>query len=438
MRPVLVTVICLAAGFASADPLPRRGTLGLPLRAVPEEIRTKLKLRPQDALQVTADANGLKSNELIVAVDGKRFKTFGEYNNLLRKFTDKDKAKLTILRDGKEVAVEIAVLPKPADNTDSYETIYDHVVSNGHRIRVFITKPKSQGKHPVFFWMQGINATTIDFPLSTKNAIAPLIKEFAESGYVTIRVEKPGVGDSEGGPANLVGYNEELDIYRQTLKVLDRYDYMDRQNVYVFGHSMGGCHAPLVCSEIPVKGIISYGTVSNSWLEWEVRAPRIQGPLGGQSLAEVDQDVRLVTAFYHFLFNERRTVAWIKKNRPELKATCDAQSPDGLMLGDRTVKYMQEVNDKNFAAAWAKLGATRVLALFGENDWISLKEDQAQVADIVNRANPGKAEFVIVPGSDHGFAKCTSMQDSFSRFGRTGNEFNPEIVKIIKDWIARS
>ena len=106
------------------------------------------------------------------------------------------------------------------------------------------------------------------------------------------------------------------------------------------------------------------------------------------------------------------------------------------MLGDRTVKYMQEVNDRNFAAAWAKLGSTRVLSLFGENDWIALKEDQTQVADIVNRANPGKGQFTLVPGSDHGFSKCTSMQDSFSRFGKPGNEFNPDIVKIIKDWIA--
>lgn len=440
MRTLSAIVVFVCFNLAhGADQLPRRGTLGIPLRAAPEDVRKPLKLGDQEALQVTSDANGLAKDDLIVGVDKKRFKNFAEWQELLRTQTDKSKAKLIVLKKSgdqwKETDVEVAIQPKPADDTDKYTTVYDHVVSNGNRIRTFITKPKSPGKHPVLFWIQGINATSVDFPLGAKNYIAPVMKPFADDGFVVIRVEKTGVGDSEGGPARLVGWDEELDIYRQTLKALDRYDFIDRDNVFVFGHSMGGCHAPVVCSEIPVKGIISYGTVAMSWLEWEVRAPRMQGILSGQTHAQVDKDVRQITQFYSYVFTEKRTIDWIKKNRPELAKLADEQSPDGVMLGDRSIKYMQEVNDRDFTEYWAKLGKTKVLALFGEFDWISLREDQTTVAEAVNKANPGCAEFKVVSQSDHIFSKCTGWQDSFDRFAKPGSEFNPEVVKTMREWI---
>jgi len=436
MRSFLISLLTLVAILASASPLPRKGTLGIPFRAVPEEVRVKLKLGPQEALQVTAAANGLQENDLVLGVDGKRFKSFAEWNDLVRSRASGPKTRLTVKRDGKEQEIEVTFQPKPVDNTAAYETHYDEVVSHGHRIRTFVTVPKTPGKHPVFFWIQGINASTIDFPLSAKNYIAPILKAFAEDGYVTVRVEKPGVGDSEGGPAALVGFDEEVDIYRQALKALDKYDFVDRAQVYVFGHSMGGCHAPIVCSEIPVKGIVTYGTVSDSWLEWQIKFNRIQGPLGGKSRAQVDREVRQTVALYHYLYNEKRSIAWIKKNRPELKEIADAESPDGVMLNPRSIKYMQEVNDRNFCDYWTKIGKAKVLALFGENDWISIEADQHQVADAVNAALPGQATFKYVPASDHLFTKSTSMQDSYDRFGKPGAELNPALIQIVKDWIA--
>lgn len=437
---VLALLLCGLTCFSVSQELPRRGTLSVPFRAVPESIRTELKLGPQEALEVTAEANGLKANDLVVGVGNPPvgFKSFGEWNEMLRAWTDKDSAPLLIKRKTgstwQEERVQVKVLPKPADDTDTYKTIYDSVVSSGHRIRTILTKPKNgSGKFPVLFWIQGINASTIDWPLSQKNAVATAIQGFATDGYVTVRVEKPGVGDSEGGPARLVGWDEEMDIYRQALKALDKYDFIDRDRVYVFGHSMGGCHAPVVCSEIPVKGIVTYGTVFMSWLEWAIRSPRMQSVLGGQTHAQVDEEVRKATQFYNYLYTEKKPVAWIKENQPDLVQMANDLSPDGVMLGDRSIEYMRQVNDRNFASYWPKLGKTRVLALFGEFDWIALRDDQVYVTDCVNAANPGMAEFKILPNADHIFAKCTSLRDTFDNFGR--QEFNPDLVRVVKEWI---
>ncbi|MBC8066013.1 MAG: alpha/beta fold hydrolase [Chlorobia bacterium] len=435
MRRVLILGLVALVSLLQAGSLPRRGTLGISFRAVPESVRIELKLGAQEAVQVASKANGLEENDLVLGVNGKRFKSFGEWNDLVRNAATSSTVKLIVNRGGKEQEIEVKVQPKPADKGDNYETIYDDVLSNGRRIRTFVTKPKATGKRPVMFWIQGINASSVEAPLTGPSGTSKVLKAFSDDGWVTVRVEKPGVGDSEGGPALLVGFDEELDIYRQTLKTLDKYDFVDRSQVYLFGHSMGGCHAPIIASEQSVKGIISYGTVSDSWLEWQIKAARIQGPLTGQTRAQVDAEVRKTVAVYHYLYNEKRTIAWIKENRPDLRESATETSADGVMMGVRSIKYMQEVNDNNFCDYWAKLGKTRVLALFGEADWISLQSCQEQVASAVNVANPGMALYKVVDDSDHGFNRTNDFKDSFAKWGKPGNEFNPEIIKVMKEWI---
>lgn len=405
------------------------------MRALPDALQKELKLGPQEAVQASATANGLKEGDVVVAVSGHAFKSFGEYSQLIREASAGASVKLTVIRDGKKSDLGVKFLPKSADDGDTYTTVYDHVVSNGHRIRTFVTKPKTPGKHPVLFWIQGINASTVEARLDSGNYITSVLKPFADDGWVTVRVEKPGVGDSEGGPALLVGFDEEVDIYRQALKDLAKYDFVDRDQVVVFGHSMGGCHAPIIASEHKVKAIISYGTVSDSWLEWQVKSARIQGPLGGQSRADIDREVRKTIGVYHYLYNEKRSIEWIKQNHPELQPVIDQTSTDGVMLGNRSIKYMQEVNDRNFCDYWAKTGEARVLALFGEADWISLREDQTQVAEVVNGVHPGYATFKVVPQSNHIFQKALDFKDDFPKFGKPGAVFNPAIVQVMKDWI---
>lgn len=440
MRFSFSCFILAAVTLAAAQDLPRRATLGVPLRAVPAELNEKYKLLPQNAAEVatgtTALPGDVKNGDIVIAIDGKKFKSFGEMNDIVRNLKAGSKVKLTVLTDGKEATREIVVNERPRDPGDAtYEVIYDHVVSNGNRIRTIISKPKKAGKHPVFYWMQGINTGSVDFPLTTQNYMAPILRAFSDEGFVTVRVEKTGVGDSEGGPANSVAFNEENDIYLQALKSFDKYDFIDRSKVFVFGHSMGGCHAPIIGAQLPIKGIITYGTVSDSWLEWQIKADRWQPMLGGGDPAQIDRDVRKTVTFYSALYNEKKSVEQIVKEHPELAEYAKSQSADGINLNPRSIKYMQELNDKNFSEYWSKIGDAKVLALFGEHDFVSLEADQTQIPVVVNRVKAGQATYQKVKDSDHGFSKTTSFQDSIAKFGRPGAEFNPEIIRVCLEWV---
>ena len=66
-----------------------------------------------------------------------------------------------------------------------------------------------------------------------------IAQDLARHGYVTLRVERPGCGDSEGGPLRDVDFDVELDGYLEALRALKQLDSVDADRVYLFGHSMG-------------------------------------------------------------------------------------------------------------------------------------------------------------------------------------------------------
>jgi pimeloyl-ACP methyl ester carboxylesterase len=440
MRSLVFVCLLCTSLIAFGQELPRRGIISLGLRAVPADLQTKHSLKPQSAIQIIPGPDGkvpdgLKDGDIVVEIAGKTFATFGQMNEIIREQKVGTKIPVKVLADGKTETRTVTIIERPRDKREKYDVIYDHVNSYGHRIRTIVSKPKAAGKHPVLFWIQGINVGSIDSPLTSANINSKMVRAFADD-YVTVRVEKPGVGDSEGGPAQKVAFDEELDIYRQALKALDKYEFVDRSRVYIFGHSMGGCHAPILAAEIPIKGIVTYGTVSDSWLEWQIKAERWQSLLGGADPAEVDKSVRQTVAFYSALYNEKKAPPQIVKEHPDLAEYAKQASPDGENLSARSIKYMTELNDKNFGHYWSRIGDAKVLALFGENDFVSLEADQSQIPMFVNRVKPGNAKFMKVKDSDHGFTKTTSFQDSMQKTGKPGNEFNPETLRVMKEWIA--
>jgi len=101
---------------------------------------------------------------------------------------------------GVRLAAESGMKERPRDRGVNFEVLYHHVVSGGSRIRTLVSRPTKPGRHAVFFFIAGMGPVSIDEPLSGPSAESRIVSAFADGGYVTVRVEKPGVGDSEGGP----------------------------------------------------------------------------------------------------------------------------------------------------------------------------------------------------------------------------------------------
>jgi dienelactone hydrolase len=98
-----------------------------------------------------------------------------------------------------------------------------------------------------------------------------------------MRVDKSGVGDSEGPSCDSIGFEEELAGYRAALAALRSHPSVDPQGIYLLGISMGGVFAPLLAQDTKVAGIVVWGTPGGPTPKYPGRSDRFF-----QELATVD------------------------------------------------------------------------------------------------------------------------------------------------------
>jgi pimeloyl-ACP methyl ester carboxylesterase len=442
MRSALLAsaFLLVCSVFSQSDALPRKGMFGAQLLVLTDEMKSTAGVDAGVLIgsitpNTTASVGGLNQGDIVYSIDGRDVESPQEAVAAISGIQVGSRFEVKLVRNQERRSLSLTMLEKPRDKGANYEVIYDHVVSNGRRIRTMISKPAKPGKHPVFFLIQGLGNFSLDNPIGT-GAYADILKPFVDEGWVTVRVDKPGQGDSEGGPTADEDFDAELDCYRQALKAIKKYDFVDPDRIFIFGHSMGGCFGPIVASEEKVAGIAVYGTVLKTWTEYWLENVRRQQLLGGASYVQVHDNLQNISRFMHYLLKERLNAEEIKLRYPDLQSTVNQNVPDGKHMSTRTVEFWRQLDSKNFASYWERVDA-HVLTMWGENEFISTREDHGMIAEIVNGKRPGTAEFVIVRESDHGFYKTTSAADSHRKWGQPGSEFNPEVVRLLREWFNK-
>ena len=96
----------------------------------------------------TAAEAGLKPDDIVVSIDGVPTPDPQSVGKAASQWKTGSKTKIEFIRGGSTQQAEATVRSRPADKGDNYETIYDEVKSKGNRIRIFVTKPTTPGKHP--------------------------------------------------------------------------------------------------------------------------------------------------------------------------------------------------------------------------------------------------------------------------------------------------
>src|ERR1700752_2192618 len=89
----------------------------------------------------------------------------------------------------------------PIESYGKSDVIYDSVRdSRGERGRVIVTRPREgEGPFPAIFVAGWLSCDSVEAPAGTDDASGKVFRVLAElPGFVTVRFDKPGVGDSEG------------------------------------------------------------------------------------------------------------------------------------------------------------------------------------------------------------------------------------------------
>src|SRR5882724_6282340 len=213
----------------------------------------------------------------------------------------------------------------PRETYPNVDVIYDSVTApDGKRLRTILTKPRdAKGKVPVIFVAGWLSCDSVEAPAGTKDESGLVFRGLAElSEFALFRMDKQGVGDSEGVCAE-TDFESELGGYRAAFRALKNYEFIDSNRVFILGISNGGGFAPLIpesdAEQQQVRGYISVGGWAKTWFEHMLEIERRRFTLMGKAPAEVtDRMKNAATLYYEWLIN-RRAVDAILKEQPQLE-----------------------------------------------------------------------------------------------------------------------
>jgi pimeloyl-ACP methyl ester carboxylesterase len=333
-----------------------------------------------------------------------------------------------------------STLPRKAKgNPESYPNVivmYGSVtMSDGKRLRTIITKPNdARGKLPVIFVAGWLSCDSVEAPAGTKDATALVFRDLAQlSNFSLFRVDKQGVGDSEG----VCGENDfqsELAGYRAAFRALKSYDFIDPNRVYVLGISNGGGFAPLVpetdSEQSQVRGYVAVGGWVKTWFEHMLEIERRRFMLMGKSPTQVNKQMKSAAALYHDWLIKGRSINDILKEQPQL-ADLWPEGKDHTHLYGRPLAFYQQLQDLNLAEAWSRVKVP-TLVLHGQYDWIMSREDHELIAQYVNANRAGAARFIEVPQMGHTFQHYLSLADAFNDKEAS---FDPKMTRLLTDWL---
>ena len=435
----LAMLLLLWASTSGASGLPRKSMIGLAVSAIPADSVARYSLADTTGILVTAvvpgspgEKAGFKAGDMILTQDGAKAPVAGFPQRIAATPAGRT-LRFQVLRAGRKQALQATLAERPRDpGTAAYRVEYGDVTSLGRRLRTITSHPRSAGRHPALLYLPGLTPASFDFALTASSDEAKLLSEIAGAGIVTMRVDKPGAGDSEGGPYSELDFTTEADGYRQGMLALRRMPDVDTSRVFLFGHSLGGCYAPLLASEFPVRGVAVYGTVGRTWHEYLLDVVRYQGLLSGQSYADVDDSVRVTARMLELVLENGESPEQVAQTHPELAGLVAENFPGDLYFG-RSLTFWRQMFGTNLASYWARAN-THVLVVHGASDYVSYAIDHDLIAHIVEQAHPGWARHESLANSDHWMHDWPSEAESNKHAG-AGN-FNPAFAKMLRAWIA--
>jgi uncharacterized protein len=440
----LAALLVAAAAGSHAAELPRRAQLGAALQAAEATATAPAGVRVQSVLPgLSAQALGLRAGDLITAADGQPVSALPPLLAWLAGKPAGSPARLRVQREAQTLELSGTLVERPREApTERYRVEYGDVAAVRGRQRTLASTPLPAvpgRRYPALLFIQGVTLSSIDQPLTDGNAYSQIVGAFARSGFVTLRADKPGVGDSEGGPGSTVDFEQELDGYRQALKALRARPDVDPARIFIFGHSMGGLWAPVLAGETPIKGIVVAGTLFRTWIEYSLENARRQSLLGGSSAAEVHDELSRSAPLLTGFLAERLSPAELRARHPAAKALLDEMFEAGdTQYAGRALAFWHQVNALNLPAAWAKAhgnGAPQVLALWGDNDFLVDGLDHRLIAEYLNGLRGGSAQALMLKDTDHAFLKTSSLADSLKHWGQPGKSFNPAVIDTLDAWV---
>ncbi|MFC4262243.1 PDZ domain-containing protein [Ferruginibacter yonginensis] len=437
-----------------AQKINRKGILGVGFyTTVPDSLAVALQYKNGVVIKnvipnTTAAALGIQANDIITQVNNTVIAQPTALPIVAKNLRADENIEVTIVRNKVKKILAAKVLPKPYEQSDNAEIIYDAFPYKNGYVRTIYKTLKNKKPIGTIYFLQGLPCYSMDnfLPLDkTKQAIDALV----ERGFAVYRMEKADMGDNTNQqPCETMGFKDELAMYDAGYKNLLQLANVDTANIILFGHSMGGVTAPLLAQKYQPKAVVVYGTVFKPWLSYLLDANLLQPQMMyGESAQKLQQQINEALPYIHDYFLTDKTIEQITATPQglaamELLISYDAKTKLGL--SGRAASVHKELNQMNVKAAWAATNSA-VLAIYGECDIAAINaDDHIALIDWVNKNHPGKGQFWLAPGTTHTFEAIGSMETFLKMQANQAQyasyaaaRFNSKVFDYIGDWLKK-
>ncbi|MBH1941806.1 alpha/beta fold hydrolase [Mobilitalea sibirica] len=261
------------------------------------------------------------------------------------------------------------------------------------------------------------------------NIYKELSEIFASQGFVTIRYDKRGVGESKGDFSN-TGLLDLVEDVISNIKYLESLDFVDPNKIILCGHSEGTMIATLVSTRYNIAGMILLSGAGTSLKS----ALRYQNWL-------VFQEIQGMSGLKGMILRKLITEKNYMKNVNTLfKKCCETNKDTVRIMGKKmSAKWIREHNDLTDERIIdiIKNANIPILAITGD------KDAQATYEDIRNieKLELPHVTTQIIPGMDHILRKHEGALSVLNVRKQYASEFSKPLhdglVKAIAEWVHK-
>jgi uncharacterized protein len=397
--------------------LPRRAQLGVELErgARPPHAAERLWVEVVDEGSPAARA-GVRVGDALLAIGDTETNSLDQVRSLVARLSVSEPSRLVLERSEQRLELWLQAETLPVEALGVGQVVLDAVPWHSYRLRAVWSFPERTGPVPAIWLLPGAAWLSEEHPSEPNSARLELVRGLTRAGFATLRVERSGLGDSEGPPCTELDLHAELEGWRAASHYFRSHPRVRADARFLYARSLGGILAPVLTNPGDVAALAVWGTSAQPWPRCMLAGSERQYRLAGQSGALLERSLAQLAALQELVYDRGLSPEQAFERRPDLREA-DPVSFHGRYVYGRVAAFFQQLAALDVAAAWRAVECP-VLALHGASDWLSLAEDSAEVAALAPRGT-----FQELDGIDHMMHARPSVEAAFAE--PWGGTFTP-------------
>jgi len=432
----VLLLVCSSCVPLMADELPRRGDFGASLmppadgrgprivRFRPASVLEAAGLRVDDEIEMLASSRPLRA----VGDPVRDANAFGAF---VRAARAGDAITLRVKRAGAPSPVRVTLPPMREEVIEGATLTYGSVTTaKGYRVRTYTSRPRgANGRLPLVVFIPWLSCSPVENPFNAPDGWSKMLHAvMKEGGAQLVRIEKPGVADSEGPDCSATDLEDDMGAFRAGIRAALADPAVDPDHLILFGGSVGGALAPILAREFKPRGLIVTGGFTRTWYEHMLDIERRRLTHSGMKPAEVNAGMRALGQLYDRVLHGGRSPGQVLAEQPAWRPYWDDE-PERQY--GRPIAYYRQLEALDVEGAWQQV-TVPTLIVWGEYDWIMGRDESDRAAAILRARDPALVAYEIRRGMNHHF---DVYPDPAAAFHEAGGKYDEGAAQVMVRWL---